>query len=61
MERRAMRALLLMVVLLGAVLSTPVAANGDTETYTITGHVLLEGHGASFRRSRGRFSSAHGC
>jgi hypothetical protein len=42
MERRAMRALLLMVVLLGAVLSTPVAANGSTETYTITGHVLLE-------------------
>ncbi len=42
MEHRATRALLLMVVLLGATLSASVAATDASETYTITGHVLLE-------------------
>ncbi len=42
MERRAMRALLLLVVLLGSLLSTAVAANDTTETFTITGDALLE-------------------
>ena len=42
MEQRAKRALLLMVVLLGATLCASVAASDAPETYTITGHVLLE-------------------
>lgn len=42
MEQRAKRALLLMAVLLGATLSASVAASDAPETYTITGHVLLE-------------------